>query len=211
MKFVHSMKTVLSLSLLLLPGLFLEPGFRGSLLAAEAYSGDLGNLLKDSGILFPPGRDMTVIHNVKRGGRFATILAGEEGKKKARLEINFECTRETANKIIADQQMMISGLHGEIRTGYPGMITKKIDIPDELKPIKMEVDTDGGVVDAMLLRASERLSYGLGDPSQVVYGTVMAFHYSDSAKMLVQLELFYPIDDFSSEQALKEIAELKFK
>ena len=105
---------------------------------------------------------------------------------------------------------MIEGMHGAFRTGYPGMITKQVDPPGELKPVRIVPIGSGGPLEVMLLRASERLTYGLGDPSQVVYVAAMAFFHSEELRMLVRVELFYPVDGFDRDEAVEEIASLRF-
>ncbi len=172
---------------------------------------DLQTLLSRSGIDFVPGRGLQVDKEISRGDRFTTIIAGDKNTKRARFEITRECSPESAEKIIFDQEKMIEGMHGAFRTGYPGMITKQIDSPDELKPVKVEAVSSAGPVEVMILRASERFTYGLGDPSQVFYTAVLAFFYSTELRMLVQVELFYPVDGFEQAPALEEITSLRFK
>ena len=176
----------------------------------KSTEGTLGSVLDSYGIEIPAVADFPIEKSRNRGNRFITLTGGSKSSCRARIEVTLDCSSQFAQKFSKEKKSMLLGMQEGMRSGYPGMITKMIEIPDSLKAEEKTVIVNGKNHEILIMRATERFSYGVGDPSQAVFGVVMAFHYSEKKKILVQLELFYPINKFDREKACMDAASVNF-
>jgi hypothetical protein len=86
---------------------------------------------------------------------------------------------------------------------YPGMVTRRYDVPDSLRPRALPVSGDRA---AWIVPATERLTFGAGADDLVRYMAVVTHRWCPESKRAVELTLFYPRESFQEKEALAEEA-----
>ena len=92
----------------------------------------------------------------------------------------------------------------EVAAGYPGMITREIEVPASLRPKPVPGLADGRAI--WIVPATERLTFGAGAEDLVFYISVVSQRWCPEAKKVVELTLYYPKKGFQEKTALAEEA-----
>ena len=103
--------------------------------------------------------------------------------------------KESSEYYINYQLTMINSVF-ELKTSpYPGIITREIVCPEELKPV--EVNTTELNSTYYLMYSTNRYSYGACSWDSIKYRVIFLFRYCENKKELYQLEIFVPVDEFN--------------
>lgn len=133
---------------------------------------------------------------------FWTLIASA-GSRAARFEATKNVSEKDARARAEEKFLTVQALNA-VPAAYPGMVTQTTALPDELKPTV--VPGEGTTEKTLLLHASSRLTYGVGDPESVTHRALMTFRYCPETRTLVLVELFFSKDEFQMEPAL-DVAE----
>lgn len=87
------------------------------------------------------------------------------------------------------------------RLAYPGAISTRKEIPADLKPVYL----NPGPMKTAILFASKEMTYGIGSLDLAEYRAALAFRYCESAKTLVEIEVFIPLKQYDQETIMKEL------
>ena len=122
-----------------------------------------------------------------------------------RLRVASEPARDAASarRLLAEWKTRLYGQF-EGAMSYPGMVTRRYDVPEALRP--RVVSAAGGGRSAWIVPATERLTFGAGADDLVRYIAVVTHRWCPEAGRAVELTLFYPRESFSEKAALSEEA-----
>ena len=122
-----------------------------------------------------------------------------------RLRVASEPARDAAaaGRLLAEWKTRLYGQF-EGAMSYPGMVTRRFDIPQELRP--REISATGNGRSIWIVPATERLTFGAGADDLVRYFAVVTHRWCPKAKRAVELTLFYSRETFREETALSEEA-----
>jgi hypothetical protein len=87
---------------------------------------------------------------------------------------------------------------------YPGMVTRRYDVPEALRPREIRPPRGGRA--EWIVPATSRLTFGAGADDLVRYVAVVADLYCPAPGRAVELALFYPRESFREKEALAEEA-----
>lgn len=131
-----------------------------------------------------------------------TLLASD-GSKRLRLEATKNIDRDAAEGRMKERFSAVEMLYfGD--AAYPGLVTKRFEVPDGLKPEDLP-DGPGGYR-TLILHATGRMAYGAGAEDLVAYRSLMSYRYCRKERLLVQIEVFHPKAAFDRERSLSELA-----
>ena len=108
-----------------------------------------------------------------------------------------------AGRLLAEWKTRLYGQF-EGAMSYPGMVTRRFDVPTELRP--RAVSAAGAGRSIWIVPATERLTFGAGADDLVRYFAVVTHRWCPQAGRAVELTLFYPRESFHEEAALAEEA-----
>jgi hypothetical protein len=176
----------------------IEVIFSGLLLfgSASAYAGEaaLAGALRGFGLSFSSSPVCALEKNYTRGdcseGKkcFATITAACPSPS-LRFEVVSGITEKEALKLVSSRFTRVKMLYSGYMA-YPGMITSRDEVPDDLRPREVKSGPLG--YDTLYMPASARMAYGVGSKDLVKYAAAMSYRYCSAAKTLVQVEMFFP-------------------
>ncbi len=101
---------------------------------------------------------------------------------------------ESAENYLNDKMFVINSLYREIHSPYPGALSNRIECADEFKPKQVEHFP----FDYYLIYATDRFTYGACSWDLITYETVFYPLYCEENNILYQIELFVPVEDYSS-------------
>ena len=107
-----------------------------------------------------------------------------------------------AGRLLAEWKTRLYGQF-EGAMSYPGMVTRRFDIPEALRP--RALTTAGGRA-AWIVPATERLTFGAGADDLIRYIAVVTHRWCPEAGRAVELTLFFPRESFREKDALAEEA-----
>ena len=115
---------------------------------------------------------------------------------------------EPAHDAAAAQRLLSewkTRLYGQFEgaMSYPGMVTRRYDIPEALRP---RVVSAAGGRSVWIVPATARLTFGAGADDLVRYIAVVTHRWCPEAGRAVELTLFYPRESFLEKTALAEEA-----
>lgn len=130
-----------------------------------------------------------------------TVIAAS-GRRKMRLEAARNIGRRSALEKMDDRFASVEGLFKGYAF-YPGMITQQFEVPPELGPEILSPGPRG--YKTYVLYSTAQMTYGVGDPGLAVHRGALTYRYCPETKTLVEVELFFPAEDFNKEGLLKEL------
>jgi hypothetical protein len=171
--------------------------------ARPALGADFRKALRSHGIVYEgkaPYR-VTLDRNLSEGG--SRRLTAELDA--TRLRVASEPARDSAaaGRLLAEWKTRLYGQF-EGAMSYPGMVTRRFDVPQELRP--RAVAAAGAGRSAWIVPATARLTFGAGADDLVRYFAVVTHRWCPEAGRAVELTLFYPRESFSEKAALSEEA-----
>ena len=86
---------------------------------------------------------------------------------------------------------VINSLYRGISSPYPGVLSNRIECPEEFKPAKIENDP----FDYYIIYASERFTYGVCSWDLIKYKSIIYFLYCDKVNNLYHIKLFVPLNE----------------
>lgn len=92
----------------------------------------------------------------------------------------------------------------EVAAGYPGMVTREIEVPAALRPEAVAGIPAGRSV--WIVPATERFTFGAGAEDLVFYMSVVSQRWCPQSGQVAELTLFYPKKGFDRKAALAEEA-----
>lgn len=161
--------------------------------------GNFLNLLEpEIHIHFPGSAKYKVIKNLLRTGQdqsFRSIEAVSEGKM-LKVEITTGISPEDAQQVIAERLNMIRLLFSNLPSPYPGAITNRVAVPDDLKPKLFMLATAAGEIPLYILSSNSRYTYGAMSDDMTAYKGGLTFIYDSETKTLYRIDLFIPKNTF---------------
>ncbi|MFI5361142.1 MAG: hypothetical protein ACHQ49_04160 [Elusimicrobiota bacterium] len=144
---------------------------------------------------------VTLDRSLSEGG--SRRLTAESGG--TRLRVASEPARDAAaaGRLLAEWKTRLYGQF-EGAMSYPGMVTRRYDVPKDLRP--RAVSAAGGGRSAWIVPATARLTFGAGADDLVRYFAVVTHRWCPAAGRAVELTLYYPRESFREESALAEEA-----
>ncbi|MFH1620055.1 MAG: hypothetical protein ABIG11_09175 [bacterium] len=162
--------------------------------------------LKLAGLIKKGGGEFRIDKSNQRGDwksdrRCYWTLICSSGTKILRMEIAKNISLDYADKMMRERWTRIKMLYSG-NAAYPGMLTQKFEVPDELKPVLVSSGTRGQLTG--MLYGTVNMTYGAGSQDLAVYRSIVTFLYCAKSATSAQIELFIPKKEFSEESALKE-------
>jgi len=100
---------------------------------------------------------------------------------------------------VQDKFLQLNSLFVSTPSPYFGIITQKIECPDEFKPkINKTITSDQNEVTYYILYTSERFTYGVCSKDLIKYKTLFTFVYCSDKKDLYQVEIFDPPNELDN-------------
>lgn len=176
--------------------------------SAAAHTSTFNEALDVMGLVVSIGTSFTIDKSYVRGDwdgerrAYWTLLASSSTAR-LRVEAVKNVSRKEAERRMRERFVSVEMLYfGD--AAYPGMVTKRFEIPDDLKP---EVLSEGpGGYKTMILHATRRMTYGVGARDLVAYRSLMSYRYCPKVRVLAQIEIFFTIGSFDRKTALEELA-----
>ncbi|MFH0783327.1 MAG: sulfatase [Pseudomonadota bacterium] len=172
----------------------------------------LADLADTTGIKFPGTSDFVIEKDISRQGKtgtFRTIKAAR-GQEQLKIEIISPIDLTDVRKNIEERFNIINSLYTNLPSPYPGMVTKNIEYPQELRPEYQLVDTPSQTLPLYFLASNDRYIYGVMAEELIAFKGFLTFVYNPANKSLARLDFFTPKAQFSKEQALRFVQGITF-
>ncbi|MFI5349250.1 MAG: hypothetical protein ACHQ2Z_06885 [Elusimicrobiota bacterium] len=172
------------------------------ILARTALAAEFRQALHPHGMTYS-GKKMyqvTLDRSLSDGG--SRRLTAESGATRVKIATEPARDAAAARKLLSEWKTRLYGQF-EGAMSYPGMVTRRYDIPEALRPRALAA---AGGRAAWIVPATDRLTFGAGADDLVRYIAVVTHRWCPEAGRAVELTLFYPRESFSEKAALVEEA-----
>lgn len=201
------LKEIRSIFLLLLVLLIISPVLSSS----ETGIRTLGDIFEELGFSIEGVDDFIIQKDILREGlqnTFWTIVA-QKKERVIKVEVIKNIDAQRADRYIKERQYIIESLYSRIPSPYPGMVSKIIECSDEFKPKIIDLKIESRNIPVYLLFSTPRFTYGACADELIKYRGVLVFVYSEGDKILYQIEIFIPKQDFEKKEILSILSSFK--
>ncbi len=172
----------------------------------------LADLADTAGIKIPSAGDFVIEKDISRQGKTGTFqtIKAVKGQEQLKIEIISPIELADVRKNIEERFNIINSLYTNLPSPYPGMVTKNIEFPQELRPEYQLVDTPSQTLPLYFLASNDRYIYGAMAEELIAFKGFLTFVYNPASKSLARLDFFTPKAQFSKERALRFVQGITF-
>lgn len=105
--------------------------------------------------------------------------------------------KELALLYLKEKKIGIESLFINRPAHYPGIITRKVNCPNEFQPVQGKI----GDIEYYIMYANDRFSHGVCSPDLIKYQSVVGLKYCEQEDIFIETKLFYPPEIFTPEVA----------
>lgn len=115
---------------------------------------------------------------------------------------------DSANSYIKEEKFKLESVFDPIRSPYFEVLTKKIECPEEFKPLTAESTHPNNKVFYYILYANERFAFGVCSKDLIKYRAIVAFTYCKNTRDLYHLKYFIPNQEYNetAEETIKSFS-----